>query len=217
MTLTEKLEELRSAGFRIEYADPADVYQYGRIGAVYLHPMPYSDAERPFVIVDGATGECSFDQSPVYVRSNFRSLQRDYGLALVEVGYSNTDGLGFFVHSVSNDLIGTVIGLKVEYPIYDESDWSDLENEEITASFGQYAYADWRNATSEEWTEIADLFTETEVEAAFWDAADAAHVWPEHDGRDVLWTDDTFAECVEAALCALIAAQYGPVQSETLV
>lgn len=214
-TTAEKLSDLKQAGFRIGYADPADVYTNGRIHASYVHPFAYTEAERPFVIVDGALSECTFGQSSTVVRSNFRSLQRDYGLTFVEVGYSHTDGLGFFPHSVSDAVVDMVIGLVEQYPVYDDSDLSDLEHDEIVASFGQFAYQDWRNE-DDEWVQVADLFTESEIETAFWEAVSASGDFPTHDGRDFVWSDHMFADAMMSALTNLVADHFGPVRAEPL-
>ena len=216
MDLEEKLEALRSAGFTVRYADPAEVYASGYVhGSSLWREYPADDGERPFVDF-GIRGEDSYGQSSTHDRSNFRSLLRDFGDAFVRVSYSNVDSLGGFPHSMSDDAIGAVIGIAVDYPLYDESDLLELEWEEISESWGQYLWQDTYNGLSEEWQEIADLFAESEllgqheIRDAFFAECHAVGYYPEHDGLDVRWDEDRVAELVERALCKLVAEWFGP-------
>jgi len=216
MNLIEKLDALRSAGFSIRYANPAEVYESGYVhGSSLWSAYPRDEWERPFVDF-GIRGDDSFGQSESVSRSNFRSLLRDFGDTFVRVSCSNVDSLGGFPHSMSDDAIGTVIGLVEQYPIYDESDLSELEWEEITESWGQYLWQDAYNALPEEWQAVADLFAESEllgqheVRDAFFAACHAEGYYPEHSGLEVLWDDARVEELLIRALCALVAEHFGP-------
>lgn len=215
MDLKEKLDALRSAGFSVRYADPAHVYETGWVnGSSLWSEYPRDDAERPFVDF-GIRGDDYYGQSSTVDRSNHRSLVRDFGAAFVRVSYSNTDTLGGFPHSMSDEVIGTIIGLVEQYPVYDESDRSELENEEVTESWGQYLWQDAYNGLPEEWQEVADLFGESEllgqheIRDAFFAACHEDGYYPEHDGHDVRWDDARVEELVTRALCALVAEHFG--------
>ncbi|GGN40202.1 hypothetical protein FHR83_007092 [Actinoplanes campanulatus] len=187
--LAERIDDLKRAGFSVRYADPADVYEKGRIHSAYAHPFAYDETERPFVEVDGAISEDWAGQVSFWEISNFRSLERDYGMAFFRVGYTGCDGLGFFLHSVSDRLINTVIGLKEQYPVYDESDLSELEYEAAHESFSGYLFADLYSDLPEWWQEVADEFTREEIEQGFWQAVSEDDFYPECSGNDVIWGD----------------------------
>lgn len=214
VNVKEKLDALRSAGFSIRYADPADVYEQGWIGGSSLwSEYPRDDAQRPFVDF-GVMGDDRFGQSSTVDRSNYRSLLRDFGDTFVRVSYSNTDTLGGFPHSMSDEAIGVVIGLREQYALYDESDHSELEDEEIHESWGQL-WQDTYNSLPEEWQDVADLFDESwlkgtrEIRDAFFVEMDDDGYCPEHDGLDVRWDRDRVEALVIRALCALVTEHYG--------
>ena len=216
MDLEEKLEALRSAGFKVRYADPAEVCSNGYVhGSSLWREYPADDGERPFVDF-GIRGEDYYGQSSTVERSNFRSLLRDFGDAFVRVSYSNVDSLGGFPHSMSDDAINAVIGIVEQYPVYDESDLSELEDEEITESWGQYLWQDTYSGLSEEWQAVADLFDESwlkgthEIRDAFFAECHADGYYPQHDSHDVRWDEDKVAELVNRALCKLVAEHFGP-------
>lgn len=106
--------------------------------------------------------------------SNFRSLQRDFPHLFYVVGYSGADVLGVFLADLDDDTAGMLIGLVEQHPIYDESDVSELEDEQITASWGQFASADlyrgMSDSVQDEWHAIGD----ERVEQLAWSLVRAA-------------------------------------------
>lgn len=106
--------------------------------------------------------------------SNFRSLQRDFPHLFYVVGYSGAEVLGVFLADLDDDTAGMLIGLVEQYPVYDESDMSELEDEQITASWGQFAssdlYRDMSDSVQDEWFAIGDK----RVEQLAWSLVHAA-------------------------------------------
>lgn len=204
-TLTGKIEMLRTAGFRIGYADPCEAYLGSYVSWSGVRDFPF-DGGMPVVVLDGvAKGEDRFDQSTTWQRSNFRSLLRDYGQALIPVSYPNVDVLALFPHSVSDELIDTVVSFS-DYVIYDENDMAYLELEEIEASFGGYLWADTQNILSPEAQDIAGRFDLAEIQDAFFGEMYADDYFPDHDGLDVLWDEPTVVRLLESALAKLAGA-----------
>jgi hypothetical protein len=224
MNLSDKLDALRSAGFQVRYADPAAVYSTGYVsGSSLWSEYPRDTSERPFVDF-GIRGEDMAGQSGTVDRSNFRSLERDFGATFVRVSYSNVDTLGGFPHSMSDEAIGIVIGLREVYPVYDDSDLSELESEETFESWGQYLWFDTYRSLPEEWQDVADMFAgakpldgDPEIRDAFFAACHADDYYPEHDGLDVLWDDARVEELVIMALCALVAKYFGPAPNQPVL
>lgn len=206
MTLDEKLEALRFASFGIGYADPRKAYSTGYLSWSDISQYPF-DGGMPIATLDGVTkSEDQYDQSSTVDRSNFRSLVRDYGQAFISVSYANVDVLAVFPHSVSDDLVNLVVGLSVEYPVYDESDMSELEWDEIHDAFDAYLWSDTWSDLSTEAQDIAGLFSSTnEIRDAFYSAMSASDYFPEHSGLDIHWDDAEVARLMNAALFGLAA------------
>lgn len=209
-SMREKLEMLTRAGFRIGWADPKEAYERGWVShdSVGPHAEYYrTDECRPFVEFDNTRGEDDYDQVPAWERSNHRSILSDYPNVFLPVSYSNLNTLGGFVHSMTVEHIAMMIGL-AEHPVYDESDLSALESEEIDASWGQYLRADMD--LGDEWEQVADLFTDAEFKRAFERAMWELEYWPDHNGLDVVW-DLPYVNDVLAprALSALVREHFG--------
>lgn len=113
------------------------------------------------------------DGSSVY-ESNFRSLRRDFPSLFYRVGYSGAEVLGVFLADLDDDTAGMLIHLVEQCPLYDESDMSELEDEQIRESWRQYASADLYRGMSgsvqDEWHAIGD----ERVEQLAWSLAHAA-------------------------------------------
>lgn len=77
--------------------------------------------------------------------------------------------------------------------IADKSDLSELESDEITASWRQYLNLDMPGEIEDrhgEWVRQAwDDMTGEDNEAMFWHVVSTLEIYPEHDGLDVLWSD----------------------------
>jgi len=200
MDLTEKLDALSSAfTTRVHQANRTDAAEFGYLRPSDLIEWLDADTEPWISFEDTAKGECRFGQSSTLSRSNFRRLMADYPDVWTNIHYSNIEALGAFVNDLSDDLIEILVGLKVDYPIYDESDVSDLEYEEVYESWNQYLDSDLyreigklvdHDALSED---LADLWlgmSPDERNSVFWQLIDRHGYAPEHSGYEVLWDYD---------------------------
>lgn len=223
MSMADKLQALESAGFAIRVADPRAGHANGYVSWSGVVDSGHAEpTDRPYVDLGSvARGDDRFDQTSTWERSNFRSLIRDFPGLFVPTSYSNVDSLGVFVHDLNGATLEMLIGLKDDYPIYDESDLSELEYGEISEAFDQYLFSDWRNGAAEEWTDVADLFTPdrwdapSEVRDAFYAAMSESGYFPEHDGHDVRWDDSKVQAAMEAALTRLVAETFGARTPDT--
>ena len=73
-----------------------------------------------------ARAECRHGQSSTVDRSNYRSLHRLYPDVWTDLSYSNVTVLGAFVADLTPDLVNTLIGLRCEYAVLDESDYARI-------------------------------------------------------------------------------------------
>lgn len=135
-----------------------------------------------------ARGEDDFDQTSTVDRSNFRSLIRDYPDTFTPTSYSNVDALGAYIGNLSEDVISILCSLVNDYSLYDESDLSELEHEEITESVGQYALYDIGRDLPDSHVDQWQIMTDDVQERLFWAAVQVSDYYPEHDGCDVRWS-----------------------------
>lgn len=141
--------------------------------------------------------ECAYGQSSTLDRSNFRSLTRDYPGVFCPISYVNVDVLGAFIDDLSEDIIRTLCGLSDDYPVYDESDMSEIESEEITDSIRRYALWDLGKTIAEthgeaiedEWDSLSE-----DRQAELLDTVCRENdYYPEHSGYEVSWDLPTIA------------------------
>lgn len=194
VTVLEDIRQALGYSIRIRYADRADVAadDYRWIQSVRVHDADAAGRE-PFADLGHiARGEDTADQSDTVQRSNYRRLAEDYPEALVRISWANTDTLGAFLSDLSPELAEVLGNLGDQYPIYDESDLSELESEEITASWDQYVQADLtseiRALLSEDIADLWDELPDDDQRGMFWSVCEALDIYPEHDGLDVRWT-----------------------------
>lgn len=205
MKMAERIETLERAGYKVRYADIRKAYQWSdpHVSCWDLHDSPYGDRTSPYVeFGDVASGEDYYSQTTTWQRSNFRRLLQDYGRKLAAMSYTNVDALGAFVVNLDEDLLNLIIGLREQYPIYDEEDMSALEDEEITEAFASYLHADLYRDLPEWWQDIDSSFSDKEIEEAWWEcvwAMDQDGGLVEHNGIECVWND-------KKALSVLIAA-----------
>ena len=217
----DRIDRLRKAGFSLGFARREDVnpntpylacrhvefeyYQGHKIrtvtaGGDEAYGLPFVDLGRV------ARDDEGYEQCTLVDRSNFRSLLKinesmegnGERPAFTTIGYGRTDCLGAFVADLTDDLIDTLIGLSEQYPIYDESDWSELELDEQHASWDAYLRSDLYNEMGRihkyngAMQVIWDRLGEDVVRQLFWDAVSESAFGgciPDHDGKDVLWGD----------------------------
>jgi hypothetical protein len=180
---------LRSAGFHIVYAQRPDessgsVPWSGHYTSALDGMELYADLSRV------GSGEDAYGQVDTVARSNFRSLIRDYPDVFTVTSYSNVDALGAFVADLTDDLAEVLVKLTAEYAVYDEPDLSELESDEITESWSWFVSSDIRDhiADLDSW----DVLSSDAQREMFWDACSVLDIYPEHNGREVVWREDHY-------------------------
>lgn len=213
----DKIERFRSADFPLAYAHRGDVTNqhlsshkvtgeyYGGHRTTTVDAGGHDDYGMPFVDLGRvAADDDGCERCDTVQRSNFRVLMKINESmevngdrpAFTTVGYGRTTYLGAFIDDLDNEMIDTLIGLREQYPILDEEDLSELEHEEITASWDAYLRSDLYLAMDRlrgrtgSLRLIWDHLGEEAVERLFWDAVQDERfggMIPTHDGRDVVW------------------------------
>lgn len=229
-TLRAKIVALRGAGFPIRYVYRSEVrWEYppggpsrevtelrephggtvwcsdGRDRPAGYPCRAYADLSRV------GKGECQAGQSSTLDRSNFRSLIRDYPGMFTPTAWSNVDGLGAYAGNLTAEVIGILAGLADQYPVYDDEDMSELESDEITESFDQYARADAESDMDEQtrdlWDQLA-LTSDSAQEALWWQVCsdNQGNDYCEHDGYSANWDLSRFLPALSGALAAFFSA-----------
>lgn len=210
--ITEWVERLKRAGFPVRYADKEDLDEYRSISPYRLTEY---DGDNSVAIVDlcsVAAGEDHYDQVDTVRRSNYRVLwgedeareENNDPRRFIRIAYRNVDHLGAVIEDLEPDDIDTLIYIKEESPVLDESDLSDLENEEITESWDQWLSMDVERELSlmaiddmprdsldnPPWYVLWDGLNESEKREAWWEAyTERLDAYPEHTGTEVTWPD----------------------------
>lgn len=154
-------------------ADGAD-YLSGRGDLITTH---YDDEDKgllSFVDIGQVARKSDMCDGYVTDESNFRSLRRDFPSLFYVVGWSGVETLGVFLADLDDDTAGMLIGLVEQYSVHDDSDWCALEDEQIHASWAQFASSDLYRGMSDsvqnEWSAIGD----EQVEQLAWSIVHAA-------------------------------------------
>lgn len=193
-------------GFILSYVHRDDAKRFGYVHYSDLRGE-YSNGHRwltvtgegsehygePYVSFDGiALDEDSYGQASSVVRSNFRSLMRDFpDFPWVNTSLLNTNALGCFVADLDDDMAERLIGLAEGYPVYDEGDMSELESDEITESWSSYMSSEIWRVLSEPLRVMWDAIGEDEITDMWWAcvSGDVFGSYPEHHGVEVTWGD----------------------------
>jgi hypothetical protein len=149
---------------------------------------PRDDAEPYADLSSVGKGEDYYDQSSTLDRSNYRRLREDYPDTFTPTSYSNVDALGAFVADLPCELAEILIGLREQYPAYDDEDMSAIETDEITEQWEDFASDELGNELPEDVREAWSALAKDERWQLFSDACDAAGYYPEHSGIEVLWS-----------------------------
>jgi hypothetical protein len=111
-------------------------------------------------------------------RSNYRSLLRDYPETFVEVRYD------YFGHSlllpvsaVTEELVELLTGLREQYPLYDESDHSELESELADEAWDAWAKFDLLRALRDAGVDT-DEIDEADLRERFYTAVSESDEYP---------------------------------------
>lgn len=114
-------------------------------------------------------------------RSNHRSLERDYPESFVDAtAFPGSHTLMMPLSAVTEELVNLLTGLRDEYPLYDESDHSELEMELADEAWGAYArydlVRDLRDAGVPD--ETLDAISEAELRERFYTAVSESNEYP---------------------------------------
>lgn len=87
------------------------------------------------------------------------------------------------------------------YPLYDESDLSELESEEISEAWDQYLRWDIYRDLPEDLRDLWDAIDDpSAIRDAFYEALSDIDYYPEHSGYDIQWDSKATREAIEIAL-----------------
>ncbi len=163
LTKSPRARDLLTAGFNrpsviVKLDGRAGWYSVGSQGSSYV-----PDGEQ-FVNLDRITGWGDYAGDGVQ-RSNHRSLLRDFPDTFVEVsldfGYST---LALPIDApIGERLLAVLRELLDEYPLYDESDHSELEMEVMAEDWESYAYSDACRDLSQRLEDVCDWGLEADV------------------------------------------------------
>jgi hypothetical protein len=182
-----RADKLRSAGFPILHAYRPDEGQ-DYISWHDRSAYPRDDTE-PYADLSAAgKGPDYYDQSSTLDRSNYRRLREDYPDTFTVTSYANVDALGAFVADLSDELTETLIGLREQYPAYDDEDMSAIETEEISEQWEDFASDELGRELPEDVREAWSALSKDDRWQLFSDACDSAGYYPEHSGYEVLWS-----------------------------
>jgi hypothetical protein len=102
----------------------------------------------------------SAGQSRSWVRSNLRAIKAAYPNVFTPLHYSGSECLGAFLIDLDDDIGEMLIGLAEGYPLFDEDDVSALEQEDMDASWDQWAkqqfYGNMSDGAQDDWHAIGD-------------------------------------------------------------
>lgn len=204
--LNERVERLKLAGFTVSYVFREDAdggrvqsslingeHSWGvKVRTVTGEPDPM--AGEPWVSFENvACSDDAYGQADTVRRSNYIAICRDFpDVPWVDVSYLNMNGLGIFVADLDDDLMDLFVGLAESYPVYDESAMSDLEQEEIHASWADWVRGDlWRELPEVTRTTMWDFLGGDTVTELWWTcvSAEVFGSYPEHRGSEVAWGD----------------------------
>lgn len=93
-------------------------------------------------LLDSVASNCEYSSADTYTASNLRSLTRDYHPRVVTYGYYNGEIGVVLLASLDDDMVDMLVGLRQDYPVYDEEDHSALESELAYDAWDQYVWMD---------------------------------------------------------------------------
>jgi len=195
---------LDSLNIPVRYADAHDMAHladYGTLMGSGLTDHPESENDvKVYDLSRIGAGNDLYSQTTTWQRANYRALRADYPDVFVDIEYSNVVTLGILSGTLDEnpDLVDLLAKLADEYPIYSDEAVSELEDEEIMESIGDYVTSDIRHEFADDETRERWDALDSEVRGSI--IADAMRLtgyYPEHNGLDVLWR---YAEILPAVL-----------------
>lgn len=162
----------------------------------HVRTDPYGEDATTVELSSVAMDDDPMGQATTWQRSNYRRLMADYPDVLTRDYY----WLSANVRDLSDELVSVLCGLATEYPLYDESDVSELESDDVWEAFAAYLHADLRRSLTSAERELWDLLPFDALRTAFYGGMHEADYSPEHDGRDIRWDDEVTTLCARQAI-----------------
>src|SRR5690606_17710911 len=183
------------------YARRYDV-RNGYVRSAGTRLRPDVDFTVPLTVVDHAGGGMAYDSDAI-ARSNYRCLIRDFGTqgdgdggVLVVVSYANGHGLAYVGRDDTTEIGRVADVLAHEYAVYDESDWSALDQEDQDEYLSDDGVHDFRrdlayrdDVSDDECEAIDDLDHET-IATELMEAVSAHPYYGDWDGTGYRAWDD---------------------------
>lgn len=160
---------------------PGDRCSYGDLTLPDTYP---ADADSPRYVTLPFTDWSDYSGA-TYTRSNYRSLLRDFPGTFVDVyGSHGYSGLALDMSAyIPEHLADCLHNLADEYPVYDESDMSELETELQTEGWANHGREDfrrevvshlrnlgWLGSVGVDADDLAESITDDQLDRLFWDA-----------------------------------------------
>ena len=183
------IEALRQA-FPVSYTSRDDApHGYLPPYGHYYSNLPTDDLPAAWVDLGSiARGDDTADQTSTVLRSNYRSLRRDYPDVWTDRSYANVNALGAFIAELTPELAETLTGLATDYPAYNEEDISELESDEISEQWDDFGAYELGQELPEDVQDTWNELPATDQRDLFDKACQVAGYYPEHNGIEVLWS-----------------------------
>lgn len=184
---------LDSINIPVRYADEHDMAHladYGTLMGSGLTDKPTSkDDVKVYDLSRIGAGNDLYSQTTTWQRANYRALRADYPDVFVDIEYSNVVSLAITSGALDEhpELADLLAKLADEYPIYSDEAVSELEDEEIMESIGDYVTSDIRHEMTESDRERWDDLDREAKGSIIANAMRLTAYYPEHNGLDVLW------------------------------
>lgn len=169
-----------------ESLEPGD-----RISATYLRPTDRHDRATIY-LVERACDRDVYGRD-IMSESNFATLQEWYPDTFVVVSYLNTDQLAILADQELPDGLEETLDGLADYPIVDESDWSERDWQYREGCWDEYGRDDFRRAVENEAGDKANLLdlSDERLDALMADAEEHGRVIAEGDGSGYWWEGHT--------------------------
>ena len=198
----------------IRYVNPSE------LDVTRVSPYSLSDTVTDWSTVPVLIAPTAYDGRTGYADlvavSNYRSLLRDYPdlvrpiswdcdrglLAVLDLAWVESEGIEL---DLADYLYRALVGLH-DYPLYDDSDYSDLESETEFECWNDYGRRDLRNDLSRAGYDSDELADE-QLDSAVMSVMESGSVCVEFDGDSAYWPGLSDADTLAAIASLLSSSQ----------
>lgn len=181
--------------------------------SVYAHDMMRGDRynsgpteyyDTPIWIIPNTNGRDVFGGSSTYDMSNHRAMLRDFPDGkggLIVLKRNNVDALAIRLDKVSRELLDICESL-LDYPVYDESDHSELEMELESENWDLYGRHDFKGELESRGYDVDDV-EDGALDDAFYELVSRGDIEVEFEFDATIWrgmADDETSEFVAGKL-----------------